>query len=121
MFLTVLGYGSIPGLLAFVIGLSLLFSSVRTSSTVPEPYQREFLGRGILISIGGLLLYFICLIVLALDPDTLPVLHQIIQVISSAVKNLYSYIVSQSIETLILWGFVIVLLFVVGYYLGSQK
>lgn len=120
MLLTVLGYGSIPAILALVIGLVSLFSIAGNSAIIPGPYQKTFLGRGIIRSIGGLLIYYMGLTFLALDPDTVPALNQVICITNSTAKYLFSYAASQSIETLISWGIIIVLCGAFGYYLGSN-
>lgn len=121
MILTVLGYGTIPAILALVIVLVPLFSSVSNPAIVCDPQKREIISRQFFITICGLLIYYMGLVFLALNPDTVPILKQVIYIATSTAKYLFSYVASQSVETLILWGILIGLFGVVGYYLGRNK
>lgn len=120
MILTVLGYGSVPAVLALAIVLVPLFSRVINPAIVSNPYKREIIGRQIFITIVGLLIYYLGLIFLALNPDTVPILNQVISIANSTAKYLFSYVASQSSEAIIFWGIIIVLCGAVGYYLGRN-
>ncbi len=116
MVYVILGYGSIMALIALVIGWALMYPTIKSSPIAS--YRQVLIRNGIIRTMGGLVIYYISLTFLALNPDTVPVLNKIVTALTHVGSSVITYMANQSLYDLLLWVLMVFLGGMVGWLMG---